>query len=158
MATYSVSFTSSKRNKPASRKPSEPRSWANGDFPVKNPRTASRANLPARIDDPAQLTLTLDTSRDLYPQDEPKDLEVVAESLEKLADLAEIELFTNYSTTDADTPGDVLSLSVPLLIKLLEYAREKAKDDKCLHILVEDMYKKSKNGDHVLTTVDYSGE
>lgn len=51
-------------------------------------------------------------------------------------------------------PEDVIHLGVPLLIRLLEYAREDAKDDMDLHDAAEKMIELSKEG-HVLHMKDY---
>lgn len=51
-------------------------------------------------------------------------------------------------------PEDVIHLGVPLLIRLLEYARENAKDDMDLHNAAEKMIELSKEG-HVLHMKDY---
>lgn len=52
-----------------------------------------------------------------------------------------------------DTTGDVISLDVPLLIRILEAAREDIKTDVELHKFVENMIKISDRG--VLTMKDY---
>jgi len=52
-----------------------------------------------------------------------------------------------------DTSGDVISLDVPLLIRILEAAREDIKNDVELHKFVENMIKISDRG--VLTMKDY---
>ena len=49
--------------------------------------------------------------------------------------------------------GDVISLNVPLLIRILEAAREDIKTDVELHELVENIIKIKDRG--VLTMVDY---
>ena len=46
-------------------------------------------------------------------------------------------------------------VDVPLLIKLLEYAREEASSDLDLHILASKMLAISENGGRVLTIDDY---
>lgn len=51
-------------------------------------------------------------------------------------------------------PMDVIKMDVPLLIRLLEYAREDAKADMDLHSVAENLIELSKN-DLVLTMTDY---
>ena len=51
-------------------------------------------------------------------------------------------------------PMDVIKMDVPLLIRLLEYAREDAKVDMDLHSVAENLIELSKN-DLVLTMTDY---
>jgi len=51
---------------------------------------------------------------------------------------------------------DCLKVNIPLLIRLLEFAREDAKDDVALHKAVERMTELSKNGEKELTMTDYS--
>jgi hypothetical protein len=51
-------------------------------------------------------------------------------------------------------PQDVVSVDVPLLIRLLEYAREDAKTDMDLHNLTERLIKKSSSG-ATLSMSDY---
>ena len=51
-------------------------------------------------------------------------------------------------------PMDVIKMDVPLLIRLLEYAREDAKADMDLHAVAENLIELSKN-DLVLTMTDY---
>lgn len=41
--------------------------------------------------------------------------------------------------TETENGGDVIKVNVPLMIRLLEYARENAKDDVDLHLIVERM-------------------
>jgi hypothetical protein len=53
----------------------------------------------------------------------------------------------------SDNTPDVISLDVPLLIRLLEYAREDAKSDMDLHFLSENLIRLS--ADKVLTMADY---
>lgn len=52
-----------------------------------------------------------------------------------------------------DDPVDIVSMDVPLLIRLLEWAHEDAKTDIEIHIAVENMIAKKTN----LTMNDYSG-
>lgn len=49
-------------------------------------------------------------------------------------------------------PVDVLQLDVPLLIRLLEYAREDAETDMDLHVLTENLLR---NKGRALTMQDY---
>ncbi len=46
---------------------------------------------------------------------------------------------------------DIISMTVPLFIRMLEWAREEAKTDVELHLATEKMLKKNK----VLSTSDY---
>lgn len=50
-----------------------------------------------------------------------------------------------------------IRLDVPLLIKLLEYAREDASSDLDLHVLAEEMMDLSEDKGRVLTIGDYEG-
>lgn len=52
-------------------------------------------------------------------------------------------------------PMDVIMVDVPLMIRLLEYAREDAKEDVDLHNVAENLIELSKNG-KVLNMDDYS--
>lgn len=52
-------------------------------------------------------------------------------------------------------PQDVVKIDVPLLIRLLEYAREDAKTDMDLHDLAEKLIQKSSEPEKVLTMKDY---
>jgi len=51
-------------------------------------------------------------------------------------------------------PEDVIKLDIPLLIRMLEYAREDAKTDMDLHFVAENMIELSK-AERVLTMEDY---
>jgi len=57
--------------------------------------------------------------------------------------------------TDKENPMDIIMLDVPLIIRLLEYAREDAKEDVDLHNVAENLIELSKNG-QVLNMTDYS--
>jgi hypothetical protein len=57
--------------------------------------------------------------------------------------------------TETEYSGDVIKVNVPLLIRLLEYARENAKGDIDLHLVVERMVDLSEEGE-VLEMDDYS--
>ena len=57
-------------------------------------------------------------------------------------------------TESIDNPQDVVKLDIPLLIRLLEYAREDAQTDMDLHNVTEMLIKLSINGD-VLTMDHY---
>lgn len=52
-------------------------------------------------------------------------------------------------------PKDIVKLNVPLLLRLLEYAREDAKDDMDLHRVVENIIDLSKTG-ITLGMIDYN--
>lgn len=54
----------------------------------------------------------------------------------------------------ASNPPDKVTVDVPLLIRLLEYAREDAKTDMDLHNLTENLISKSASGS-TLTMSDY---
>lgn len=51
---------------------------------------------------------------------------------------------------------DILALDVPLFIRLLEWAREEAKDDVDLHVVTENAIKIMQNNTEFLTMDDYS--
>lgn len=53
-----------------------------------------------------------------------------------------------------ENPEDVVKLDIPLLIRMLEYAREDAKTDMDLHFVVENMIELSKI-DRILNMEDY---
>ena len=59
-----------------------------------------------------------------------------------------------YISEREENPEDVIKMDVPLLIRLLEYAREDAKADMDLHSVAENLIELSKN-DLVLTMTDY---
>lgn len=52
-------------------------------------------------------------------------------------------------------PQDIISVDVPLFIRLLEYAREDAKTDMDLHDVAENIIRLSQEGE-VLTMDDYN--
>lgn len=58
------------------------------------------------------------------------------------------------SAESAENPQDVVKLDIPLLIRLLEYAREDAKTDMDLHDVTEMLIKMSSEG-NVLTMEHY---
>lgn len=55
---------------------------------------------------------------------------------------------------ESDNPEDVISVDVPLLIRLLEYAREDAQTDMDLHDVAEKLISLSKDG-KTLSMEDY---
>ena len=57
------------------------------------------------------------------------------------------------SLVEADQP-DVITVDVPLMIRLLEYAREDAKTDMDLHAVAEKLIKASRGG-KTLTMKEY---
>lgn len=57
---------------------------------------------------------------------------------------------------DAENPPDVVSVDVPLLIRLMEYAREDAPDDEALHVVTERIVAASGEG-KTLSMADYDG-
>ena len=62
--------------------------------------------------------------------------------------------FLARSIRSAKNEPDVVSVDVPLLIRLLEFAREDAKTDMDLHVFTENLIKKSTEG-RTLTMADY---
>lgn len=56
-----------------------------------------------------------------------------------------------YKQLINESSPDVISMTVPLFIRMLEWAREEAKTDVELHLATEKMLKKNK----VLSTSDY---
>lgn len=56
----------------------------------------------------------------------------------------------------ATNPRDEIKVDVPLMLRLLEYAREEAKSDNELHRIVETLVELSSNG-NTLTMSDFSG-
>jgi hypothetical protein len=61
---------------------------------------------------------------------------------------------SNLPMEDIDNPKDIVKMDIPLLIRLLEYAREDAKTDMDLHNVTEKLIDFSKQGD-VLTMDQY---
>lgn len=57
--------------------------------------------------------------------------------------------------SDTEIEGDVIKLNVPLVIRLLEYAREDANKDVDLHLVAENLISLSQEGD-VLDMDDYA--
>ena len=63
---------------------------------------------------------------------------------------------TNYHTYDeAANPADKVTLDIPLLIRLLEYAREDAKTDMDLHDLTEKLIALGSESGKTLSMADY---
>ena len=60
-----------------------------------------------------------------------------------------------YKIKEVSNPTDIISVDVPLFIRLLEYAREDAKTDMDLHDVAENIIKLSSSG-KALTMDDYS--
>lgn len=58
-------------------------------------------------------------------------------------------------TNEGFNPQDVVKLDIPLLIRLLEYAREDAKTDMDLHCVAEKLIDLSENG-QTLSMNDYN--
>lgn len=56
-----------------------------------------------------------------------------------------------YKQLINESSPDIISMTVPLFIRMLEWAREEAKTDVELHLATEKMLKKNK----VLSTSDY---
>lgn len=68
------------------------------------------------------------------------------------------EELTKLDTEELDegfNPEDIISINIPLLIRLFEYAREDAKTDMDLHIIAERLITLSQKG-RTLTMQDYS--
>lgn len=63
-------------------------------------------------------------------------------------------LQSNQPTEDLENPKDIVKMDIPLLIRLLEYAREDAKTDMDLHNITEKLIDFSKEGD-ILTMDQY---
>jgi len=63
--------------------------------------------------------------------------------------------FRNILKEISDNPKDVISVDVPLFIRLLEYAKEDAETDMDLHTVTESLIELSKEG-RVLSMEDYS--
>lgn len=61
---------------------------------------------------------------------------------------------SNEPTEAIENPKDIVKMDIPLLIRLLEYAREDAKTDMDLHNVTEKLIEFSKEGD-VLTMDEY---
>lgn len=63
--------------------------------------------------------------------------------------------FLNFKQDNKSNPTDSIKLDVPLLIRIMEYAREDAKDDMDLHRIAEKLVDLGKNG-QTLTMNDYN--
>lgn len=61
---------------------------------------------------------------------------------------------TKKTTVEEMREYGVISVDIPLLIRLLEYARESAQDDVDIHFLAARMIRESSDG-KVLTMDDY---
>jgi hypothetical protein len=61
----------------------------------------------------------------------------------------------NPIISNQENPEDTVTMDIPLLIRMLEYAREDAKTDMDLHSVAENMIELSKNG-KVLNMDDYN--
>ena len=61
---------------------------------------------------------------------------------------------TKAKKIDYENEADTIKLNIPLMIRLLEYAREDIKKDIDIHILVENLVDLSDEGD-VLVMKDY---
>lgn len=72
----------------------------------------------------------------------------------------EIEAFIDVEPVEevpaepAENPEDTVSMNIPLLMRMLEFAKEDAKSDVALHDVVEKLTELSKDG-RVLTMDDY---
>lgn len=64
------------------------------------------------------------------------------------------KLMETIEQAQAANPRDEVSLDIPLLIRLLEFAREDAKTDQDLHSLADSMINLSPDG-NTLTMADY---
>lgn len=62
---------------------------------------------------------------------------------------------TRKPVNDEENPIDVIKMDIPLLIRVMEFAREDAKTDMDLHTAAENMVELSKD-DRVLNMDDYS--
>ena len=58
-------------------------------------------------------------------------------------------------TSNKENEEDVIKVDVPLMIRLLEYAREDSKNDMDLHMVAKHMISLSETG-NVLTMDDYA--
>jgi hypothetical protein len=64
------------------------------------------------------------------------------------------EEISDENMTEETNPEDTVTVDIPLLIRIMEYAREDAKTDMDLHDVTERLIELSKNGD-VLSMKDY---
>jgi gamma-glutamyltranspeptidase len=71
---------------------------------------------------------------------------MVQKKLDKLNDELDSLLDDEENVTESENPMDVISVDVPLFIRLMEYAREDAKTDMDLHNVTEMAIKLSSNG------------
>lgn len=76
-------------------------------------------------------------------------------TIREFINLVEENTLAPVTTTDTSSnPKDVIKIDVPLMIRLLEFAREDSKNDMDLHNLTEKLIELSK-GDQVLTMSNY---
>jgi hypothetical protein len=69
----------------------------------------------------------------------------------KLSDIKDVENIGNYDKPKYD-PNDVITLNIPLFIRLLEWAKEDSESDMDLHKISENILNIK---DHTLTMADY---
>ena len=89
--------------------------------------------------------------------DKQKIKEMIKKSLEgpisKTEEINSIEYIQNRRPVESN-PEDIIKLDVPLLIRIMEYAREDAKTDMDLHFAAENMIQLSK-ANRILNMGDY---
>jgi hypothetical protein len=66
-----------------------------------------------------------------------------------------VEYVQNRKPVDEKNPIDTVRMDIPLLIRVMEFAKEDAKTDMDLHVAAENMIELSKN-DRVLNMDDYN--
>jgi len=79
----------------------------------------------------------------------------VRKEYEKSLPKGHTSLAKKYNLEEVENPKDKVTLDIPLLIRLLEYAREDAKTDMDLHDLTEKMVSMGSEGGKTLSMSDY---
>ena len=87
-------------------------------------------------------------------QDETRIKEAIKKALMKKPIEEEINSLEFIETRKKENPEDTVKMDIPLIIRIMEYAREDAKTDMDLHFVAEKLIELSKTG-KTLTMSDY---
>ena len=87
-------------------------------------------------------------------QDETRIKEAIKNALMKKPIEEEINSLEFIETRKKENPEDTVKMDIPLIIRIMEYAREDAKTDMDLHFVAEKLIELSKTG-KTLTMSDY---
>ncbi len=77
------------------------------------------------------------------------------EEIDSISFIQDRKSISDNPIAKIENPKDVVMMDIPLLIRMLEYAREDAKTDMDLHSVAENMIELSKTG-KVLNMEDYN--